>query len=180
MAITNIYNTSALFFEDLIHAIDQATSEVLLEYYIFHRDSQIGHDLINALERASRRGVQVRLLLDGIGSLDWFYRANAFSTNSTVQVFIFNPVPWPMVYFLGLKASSVDRFLKYWSRVNQKNNKKVAIIDQSRAFIGSMNIHEETFHWQEMGVQIDAQELTLLRSHFFGLCEDAMEIQRGT
>ena len=58
---------SRALFPALIAAIDAAHSEVLLETYIFDAAGQ-GAEVAYALERAARRGVLVRLVMDGFGT----------------------------------------------------------------------------------------------------------------
>jgi len=54
-------------FPAMVRAIDQAQRLVHLETYIFELTGS-ALDVVQALERAARRGVEVRLLLDGIGT----------------------------------------------------------------------------------------------------------------
>jgi len=58
---------SRAFFPALVAAIDAARTEVLLETYIFDAAGQ-GAEVAYALERAARRGVVVRLVMDGFGT----------------------------------------------------------------------------------------------------------------
>ena len=52
----------------MIAAIDAATQSVALATYIFDR-GDVGTAFVDALDRAVRRGVEVRVLIDGVGSL---------------------------------------------------------------------------------------------------------------
>ena len=52
----------------MIEAVDQARDSVFLATYIFGNDAA-GRPLADALVRAHRRGVQVRVLVDGVGAL---------------------------------------------------------------------------------------------------------------
>ncbi|RZJ13528.1 MAG: cardiolipin synthase ClsB, partial [Haliea sp.] len=58
---------SAEFFPAMVQAIDAAHSEVRLETYIFDFTGSSA-EVAYALERAARRGVAVRVLVDGFGS----------------------------------------------------------------------------------------------------------------
>src|SRR5690606_10940917 len=58
------------FFPDVIEAIDAASREIHVETYIFANDAT-GKRVANALVRAARRGVRVRVLVDGFGSRDF-------------------------------------------------------------------------------------------------------------
>ena len=54
-------------FQAMVHAIEHSKHEVRLETYIFAFDEQ-GQAVAAALERAALRGVQVYLVVDGIGT----------------------------------------------------------------------------------------------------------------
>ena len=56
-----------VFFPALLQAIDGSAKEVRLETYIFHFDAS-GERVAAALVRAAQRGVDVYLVMDGIGS----------------------------------------------------------------------------------------------------------------
>src|SRR5262249_46516751 len=49
----------------MLQAIDEARASVALASYIFHADG-IGENFVNALTRAHRRGVAVRVLIDDV------------------------------------------------------------------------------------------------------------------
>ena len=55
------------FFPAVIAAVDGATREVLLETYIFDFHGS-ALEVAYALERAARRGVAVRVVIDGFGT----------------------------------------------------------------------------------------------------------------
>jgi cardiolipin synthase A/B len=57
------------YFEDVLNAIRRSKRQVDLEVYIYKKGI-LGDKVASALIRAARRGVRVRLLVDGIGSPD--------------------------------------------------------------------------------------------------------------
>ena len=59
--------SGAQYFPALEHWIEQARNEIYLETYLF-ADDQTGRRIAAALCRASQRGVQVHVLLDGFGA----------------------------------------------------------------------------------------------------------------
>jgi cardiolipin synthase len=62
-----LLRTGGEYFPALLEAIDQARHEVHLETYIF-ADDDTGRRVVAALTRAARRGVAVRVLVDGFGA----------------------------------------------------------------------------------------------------------------
>jgi cardiolipin synthase A/B len=110
----------------MLAAIDAAEKSVGLASYIF-RDDVAGQPFIAALIRAHRRGVQVRVLIDGIGG--------GYFWSGTYERLREAGVP-------------VDRFLHsyvLWKTpfLNLRNHRKILVIDGRLAFTGGINIGHE-------------------------------------
>lgn len=107
----------------MIDAIKGADKTIVLSTYIFGRDD-LGIALADALVSADQRGVDVKVLLDGVGN--GFFRSKTFRQlrNGGVDVrrFLHSKWPWRMPL------------------LNLRNHRKVLIIDDHTAFTGSMNI----------------------------------------
>jgi len=104
-------------------AIDKAQDHIHLIYYTWESDST-GKRFRQALVRAVERGVEVRLLLDDVGS---------YKTKTS----FFDP--------LISAGGEVARFLPLnlltrQASVNNRNHRKIVIIDGTTGFTGSMNI----------------------------------------
>src|SRR5437016_3464542 len=63
-----LLEASEQYFERMIQAIDDAQSYILLEMYLVESGILAGR-FIEAFVRAAERGIGVRLVLDGFGSL---------------------------------------------------------------------------------------------------------------
>jgi cardiolipin synthase len=81
------------FFPTLIECIEASTHEIRLETYIFHFDDS-GSAVASALVRAAARGVQVYVVMDGVGTpiipTDW---KQQFS-QAGVHWHQFSPLGW--------------------------------------------------------------------------------------
>jgi cardiolipin synthase len=64
----NLLEATEQYFERMIQAIDDAQSYILLEMYLVESGVLAGR-FIEAFSRAAQRGISVRLVLDGFGSL---------------------------------------------------------------------------------------------------------------
>jgi len=117
------------FFPALVAAIDAARTEVLLETYIFDFTGS-GAEVAYALERAGRRGVLVRLIVDGVGTpgMPPFWRDR----------FEQAPVQW-VVY------SPVGRFGLLWPGQWRRLHRKLCVVDGTVGFCGGINILDD-FH----------------------------------
>lgn len=112
-------------FETMINAVDQARSSVFLATYIFGNDAA-GHRMVAALRRAVERGVKVRVLIDGMGSLYSFPPVVGRLRRAGVptQRFLYSLRPWRMPY------------------MNLRNHRKLLVVDQTLGFTGGMNLRQ--------------------------------------
>jgi cardiolipin synthase len=116
-------------FPALIAAMAQAQKEILLETYIFdfHGASL---EVAEALSAAARRGVTVRVVLDGVGTpripKAWSQRW----AESGVQWRVFDPLGWPGPWLPTR-----------WRRLHRK----LCSVDQQVAFCGGVNLLDD-FH----------------------------------
>lgn len=110
----------------MLEAIRSAKHSVAMASYIF-RDDAAGEEFVQALSEADRRGVQVRVLVDSVGT-----------------GYIFSPI----YHRLRRKGVPVARFLHTWLPwrmpfLNMRNHRKLLIADGRLAFMGGMNIGDE-------------------------------------
>jgi cardiolipin synthase len=114
----------------IVADIDAATEHVHLLFYIYE-DDRTGRRVSEALERAARRGVKVRLLVDGIGSRPFLRSAARRRLESAgVQV-----VP-------ALRAGLLRVLVQ---RIDIRNHRKLVVVDGLVAQTGSRNIADPDF-----------------------------------
>ncbi|MHB8914301.1 MAG: cardiolipin synthase ClsB [Thiobacillus sp.] len=123
----HLLQNGAEFFPALIAAIDVATIEVRLETYIFYLDES-GTLISDALMRASRRGVTVALLLDGVGSrllpASWFDAMK----QARVEVLIYRPP------YFGWLTNPLNL---------RRLHRKITVIDARKVFLGGINVMDD-------------------------------------
>jgi len=110
----------------MIAAIDAAEHSVALSSYIFRADAA-GEPFIEALVRAQRRQVQVRVLIDGYGG-GYFWSTTYLKLRHAgvpVARFLHSPLPWRMPF------------------LNLRSHKKLLGVDGRSAFVGGINIGAE-------------------------------------
>ncbi|CRK80408.1 cardiolipin synthase [Neobacillus massiliamazoniensis] len=113
-------------FDSLFHDIRMAKKEINIQYYIIQRDS-LGKKLRDTLTQKTREGVKVRVLYDEIGS-KWI-------SPSFFHELISNG---------GEVAAFFPSFLKLINfRINNRNHRKLCIIDSKIAYIGGFNVGNE-------------------------------------
>ncbi|PWK13148.1 cardiolipin synthetase 2 [Tumebacillus permanentifrigoris] len=113
-------------FEELFHALERAKHHIHFEYYIFKND-EIGRDIQRLLISKARQGVEVRVLIDGLGSRVISKDFLEELSSGGVQVEFFFPVKFPFIT----------------SKLNFRNHRKIVVIDGRVGFLGGMNIGDE-------------------------------------
>ena len=121
-----LYRHGPSMFLALEKAVDAATHHVHFEYYIWSPD-EIGTRIRDALIRAAHRGVRVRVLVDDVGASET--RAGFF-------------------YPLLEAGGEVHRFLPVYlfdrrMSLNNRNHRKITVVDGVTAFTGGVNIADE-------------------------------------
>jgi cardiolipin synthase len=122
-----LLETGADFFPALIAAIDDARVEVHLESYLFANDAT-GQAVSAALARAARRGISVRVLVDGFGAPDFLATFGYDLITDGAQVMIYRP--------------EVAR-LRFRRHRLRRMHRKLAVVDGRIAFIGGINIIDD-------------------------------------
>jgi cardiolipin synthase A/B len=111
------------YFPALIAAIDNARRDVSFETYIYAED-QTGEAVTDALVRAARRGVSVRLLIDGFGTRVFPARWRKQLEEAGGSLLFFRPLSrW------RITRSELRRM-----------HRKIAVVDGAVAFVGGLNI----------------------------------------
>src|SRR5262245_56222921 len=126
----------------MLAAIEAAQKSVGLASYIFRND-KAGRAFHQALADAQRRGVEVRVLIDGVGGgYFWSGTYNALRRIGVpVARFLHSYFPWQMPF------------------VNLRNHRKLLVIDGRLGFTGGINIASEN-------VRADEPPHLVLDTHF--------------
>jgi cardiolipin synthase len=107
----------------MLAAIEEAKHSVTLCTYIFDNDAA-GREFSSALARAVERGVQVRVLIDDVGTRYSWPSIKRELRKGAVPFRTFLPtlVPWQLHY------------------TNLRNHRKILVVDGRLGFTGGMNI----------------------------------------
>jgi len=113
----------------LLADIDAACERVHLLYYLMFDDA-VGDATVAALQRAAARGVECRLLLDAVGAKRGLrrYRKRLLASGVQVQEMLPGGLRW-----------------RRSGRMDLRNHRKVAVIDNRAAWLGSQNLAEPGF-----------------------------------
>ncbi|HYM27423.1 MAG TPA: cardiolipin synthase ClsB [Steroidobacteraceae bacterium] len=128
--------TGEEYFPRLLAAIDASRRMVHLETYLFEDDA-IGREVTGRLAQAARRGVQVRIVIDGYGGGEHARRLARELQGEGAQVRIYRP----------------ERWWRMQRRLFRRLHRKIVVIDDTLAFVGGINIIAEPL--DEPGPRLD-------------------------
>ena len=116
--------------------VRHADRSIDAQYYIWQNDTT-GTVLLAELERAARRGVRVRLLVDdnGIGGLD--ATLAVLSAQPNFEVRLFNPFTY--------RHPKWANYITAFSRLNHRMHNKSFTVDNEATIIGGRNIGDNYF-----------------------------------
>ena len=138
------YDSGELFFDTLLEKLRGAKQYIFLEYFIVE-DGALWQRICSVLESKVKEGVEVRMLYDDIGSM--------------------NTVPGRFDRTLRAKGIKCYKFAKVTARLtsshNNRDHRKICVIDGEYAFTGGANIADEYInekqrfgHWKDGGIMV--------------------------
>jgi cardiolipin synthase len=120
----NLLQKGEAYFPALEAAFDRARHEIYLQTYIYENDAT-GQRIADALKRVALRGVNVYVLIDGYGSKDLPQSMLDSLQADGVKVLIYRPKISPWTF----RRKRLRRM-----------HRKVAVVDREIAFVGGINI----------------------------------------
>jgi cardiolipin synthase len=148
------------FFPAYLQAIRRAKDAINLEFYEF-LEGRVGDEILAALTERAEAGVEVRIIVDALGS---------FSTRSS--------------YFNRLRAAGGQMCWYHpmrwntWPKVNNRTHRKLLIVDGETGFIGGAGIADHWLYdtsvpvWRDTMFCVEGEAVAGLISAF---CENWLE-----
>lgn len=141
--------TSKDYFKQLFQDIDNAKESIYIQTYIMKSD-RMGKYLCERLVNKKSEGLDVKLLVDGMGSRLLKKKEIKYLKDNGVSVEIFFP------FFISFISP----------RINYRNHRKMTIIDGRIGYIGGYNVGDEYFDggkdfssWRDSAVRIKGEVL---------------------
>ncbi|MHB0970611.1 MAG: cardiolipin synthase [Thermoanaerobaculia bacterium] len=149
-----LQNGDAIF-PSMLAAIRGAKKTINMESYIYW-DGSVGRRFAEALAERSRAGVEVKLILDAVGSAQMSRALIDFMANNGIDVEWYHPLRW---YTL--------------SRANHRTHRKLLIVDGTIGFTGGVGIADNWLgdadspdHWRETQVRVEGPAVTQMQFGF--------------
>lgn len=142
-------------FPAMLQAIGAAQASVDMETYIYWSGS-VGYQFATALAAKARQGVEVRVLVDWLGSLPFDENLIHIMTGAGVRFQRYRPIYW---YTLD--------------RVNNRTHRKLLIVDGRVAFTGGVGIADNWLgdarnpsEWRDTHYQIQGPSVAAFQAAF--------------
>jgi len=164
-------NDGDQFFKAMFEEIAKAKHFIHMEMYIVRKD-EVGMKLAQELATKAKEGVEVKLLLDAVGSR----KANRKFFRELIQV------GGKVEYFFPSILGPLN------TRINNRNHRKILVIDGDVSFVGGYNIGKEYAgqgplgYWRDCMVRIEgsgsisAEKRFILDWNF--AAEDHLEVEK--
>ena len=143
-------------FQDLIKDIRAAKKFIHIEYYIFRFDD-LGKAIINELKEKVDEGLEVRLLVDGMGSKSLKQKEIRYIKSLGIKFSIFFPGAFPRIN----------------TRINYRNHRKIVVIDGEIGYVGGFNVGNEYVNrghqfkfWRDTHLKVKGQAVNELNKRF--------------
>jgi len=150
-----ILNNGDEFYPAMLKAIRQAQCSITIEAYIYWAGS-IGQQFADAIAERARAGVDVKILLDAVGSSTIGREIMKTLHDSGCQVRWYNKMFWRTI-----------------GRFNNRTHRKSLIIDGRLAFTGGAGIADHWLgnaqdpkHWRDMQIQLEGPGVIPLQTGF--------------
>ncbi len=170
-----VFHDAPSYFEAMIKHIDEAKRRICLEFYTIEDDA-LGRLFMDKLICASNRGISVSIITDGVGSKRLSKESVKKLQRAGVQFEFFNGLASQLSY---KKQHSLRQKVRVFLRtylllkINKRNHRKLCVIDDVIAFVGSANISDvhvkSTSYgpaWRDTGFLIRDQRVEILREAF--------------
>ena len=142
-------------FRDLYDDLRNAKRYIHLEYYIIRND-ELGNELMDILTQKVKEGVEVKLLTDDVGIGKGPKRAIQAFKKAGGEFSAFHKVIW----------------LAFSPKKNNRNHRKIGVIDGRIAYCGGFNIGDEYLgkgplgFWRDSAVRLSGDSVKAIQVRF--------------
>lgn len=143
-------------FREIIKELKKARHHIHMEYYIIRND-KLGKRIRELLIEKALEGVEIRILYDGIGSIQLPSSFFDPLREAGGKISVFLPIKFP--------------FIDY--RTNYRNHRKILVIDGKTGFLGGLNIGDEYLgksrnfkFWRDTHLKLEGDAVHALQAIF--------------
>ncbi len=158
---TKYYPLGDLLFPDLLDALKSAEKFIFLEYFIIEK-GVMWNAILEILTEKARTGVDVRVIYDDMGCM--FALSHKYPK---------------ILRALGIKCAVFRRIVPILSSsFNNRDHRKMCIVDGKVAFTGGINLADEYInqkerfgHWLDCGIRLRGEAVSSFTAMFLSMWE---------
>lgn len=152
-------NSGESFFKKYIEELKKAKKFIFLEYFIID-NGQLWSEIYLILKQKAKENVEIKIMYDDIGSIYKLpYGFNKKISGENIECIKFN------------------KYRPFVSAIhNNRDHRKMTIIDNNIAFTGGLNIADEYInkkqlfgHWKDSGIMLKGDAVTAMTIEFLKL-----------
>lgn len=156
---TTYFKLGEDMYEDLLKRLKEAKKFIFMEFFIVE-DGKMLQTILKILENKVKEGVDVRFIYDDMGCI----------------------MTLPNKYYetlrkKGIKCSAFNPFIPILTtRLNNRNHRKIVVIDGMYAYTGGINLADEYInakekygHWKDNGVLLEGEAVKSFTVMFLAL-----------
>jgi len=156
-----LYHNGDDFYAQVFNTIKLAKTSLQLEIH-YMDDLRLGKEFFKIVLAALKRGVKVQVIIDGLSPntltlQKWLILFKKYGG----EIVFFHPVPW--------RIPCVDGIFK----LNKRSHKKVILVDEKTAYLGSFNIDTRQMSrsyggegWRDIGIKVEGDIIETIKSGF--------------
>ena len=161
---TEYFSPGEEFLPLYLTELKKAKEFIFIEYFIINTEDRIWNEVLQVLEEKAMSGVEVRVMYDDLGCL------------GTV------PEDYKKVLAdKGIKCTVFNPFRPFWSSVqNNRDHRKITVIDGKTAFTGGINLADEYInekerfgHWLDCAISVRGEAVNSFTVIFLELWNGA-------
>jgi cardiolipin synthase len=152
--------------ESFLNDCKNAKNFIYFEEYILQSfgEGEIGHDFLKVFMQKAKEGVEVKLILDALGSFTLYTNPilQAELRDSGIQLEFFNIVPkWKAIFPFN---------------IIHRDHRKLLIIDDTVAHVGGVVVWEKSRNWKDINARIqDPLYVKELKGAFLRMWDEIRE-----
>ncbi len=155
-ASLKLFTDGTKLYNDLFKSIEQAQHSIHISFYIVKND-EVSQKFVDLLCEKANQQVDVRLLVDRIGSMKLNRKMRNHLQSCGVKFSFSRRIKFPYLFYT----------------INARNHRKITIIDESVGYIGGFNIGQEYLGldpklgiWKDYHLKITGEAVTDLQTQF--------------
>lgn len=153
---TTLITEGKILYQHLLDDLKEANSSISMLFYIVRND-KTSEQFFSILEKKAHEGLQVRLLIDYIGSFRFKRSRVKKLRENGVEVLFNRPIGFP--YFVY--------------RLQHRNHRKITVIDNKIGYFGGFNIgkeyigfNEDLGYWRDYHIRMTGEGVADLEAQF--------------